>query len=152
MVRLDEVDLPEVDEEQGRGEDAGGPARGMDASARPQQPGWGEGRPTRRSGRSRRTAHGPAPGPARRGRRPCPDCAAGVVALSGETAAGAPAPLEPHPPAALALLSAAARGERRCDSRVGPGTVDTGAHPGQGRTPARGDAGPAASEAPDPPG
>src|SRR3954469_19447165 len=75
MVRLDEVDLPEVDEEQGRGEDAGGPARGMDASARPRQSGWGEGRPARRSGRSRRTAHGPAPVPARRGRRPCRDCA-----------------------------------------------------------------------------
>src|SRR3954466_7610311 len=58
----------------------------------PHQPGWGEGRPARRSGRSRRTAHGPAPVPARRGRRPCRDCAAGVVALSGGTAAGAHAP------------------------------------------------------------
>src|SRR3954462_6252456 len=90
--------------------------------------------------------------PARRGWRPCRDRAAGVVALSRGTAARARAPLEPHPPAALALLSAAARGERRCDSRMGPGALDAGAHPGQGRTPARDDAGPAAPRAPDPPG
>src|SRR3954453_11853408 len=118
MVRLDEVDLPEVDEEQGRGEDAGGPARGMDASARPQQPGWGEGRPARRSGRGRRTAHGPAPVPARRGRRPRRDCAAGVVAVGRGAAAGARAPGQPHPSAALALLPATARGERGRDSRM----------------------------------
>src|SRR3954447_18869296 len=54
-----------------------------------------------------------APVPARRGWRPCRDRAAGVVALSRGTAAGAHAPLEPHPSAALALLSATARGERR---------------------------------------
>src|SRR3954449_8496186 len=104
----------------------------------------------RRSGRRRRTAHGSTPVPARRGRRSLRDRVTGVVALSGGTAAGAGAPLEPHPSAALALLPAAARGERRCDRRVGPGSVDAGAHPGQGRTPARDNAGSAASEAPDP--
>src|SRR3982750_2181795 len=61
------------------------------------------------SGRGRWAAHGPAPVPAHRGRRPCRDCVAGVVALSGGAPARARAPGHPHPPAALALLPAAAR-------------------------------------------
>src|SRR3954465_14091816 len=70
--------------------------------------------------------------------------------LAEELQAGARAPGQPHPSAALALLPAAARGERRRHRRMGPGPMDTSTHPGPGRTPARGDAGPAAPGASDP--
>ncbi len=55
-----------------------------------------------------------------------------------------------HPSAALALLPAAARGERRHHGRVGAGAVNHRADPGQGGAPARDNAGAAAQTAPYP--
>jgi hypothetical protein len=66
--------------------------------------------------------------------------------------AGTRAPGQPRPPAALALLPAAAGAGRRRRGRVGPDAVDDGADPGQGGPPARGDAGAAAPAAPHPQG
>src|SRR3712207_2251504 len=51
------------------------------------------------------------------------DRAARVVAPGRGAAAGARAPGQPHPPAALALLPAAAGARRRRHGRVGPGAV-----------------------------
>ena len=52
-----------------------------------------------------------------------------------------PAPGQPHPPAALALLPAAARALRRPRGRVDSGALEPGTHPGRGGAPERGDAG-----------
>ena len=60
----------------------------------------------------RRAAHRPAPVPSPAGRRPGCDRAARVVAPGRGAAAGARAPGQPRPPAALALLPAAARAHR----------------------------------------
>src|SRR3954470_1624363 len=81
-------------------------------AARPHQRRRGQGRPARCPSRSRRVAHGSASVPPRAGRRPKRDRAPRVVAAGRGTPAGAGAPLEPHPPAALALLPAASRIER----------------------------------------
>ena len=62
-----------------------------------------------------------------------------------------PAPGQPHPPAALALLPAAARAGRGRHGRMDPGALDHGPDPGQGGTPARGNRRQAARPAPHPP-